>query len=196
MTSTAVLETFFRDRMHLIDFNNTVGGKKILTIENNFNNFNISITDNLVSCSCGRGLVCKHIKFVLEVINKIKKGHKKSKSYNSLADCQRVFYIDLKRELKPEFFDSDRNPRFRTYRDPIITEGSITEDIEEIITLKNSRTELEEIYKEKCYICLDQLSDRITNCKSCNKYYHDKCISSWLRVSPACKCPNCREMWM
>jgi hypothetical protein len=163
---------FLKDRIYLIDIHVPKKYELIFTIEEKFNNYIVSISDNLVSCSCGRQLICKHAVFILEKMSQIKKA-KRSKSYNSLTDCQRLFYIDLKREYEPQLFISDRNPRYLEYKlepDPDIDEN--------------------------CYICLSKLNNKIRRCKTCNNYYHENCIYAWLRTSIACNCPICRSIWV
>ena len=162
---------FLRTRMYLIDIKR-LKYETYFTIEEGFNNYTVHVENNLISCSCGRQVVCKHIRFILEKISKIKR---KSKSYNSLTDCQRIFYIDLKGDLEPGLFISDRNPRYQEYK---------------LLDLN-----LDQAYNGNCYICLSKLEGKILRCKECHTYYHENCIYAWLRCSVACTCPTCRTMW-
>lgn len=160
---------FLNNRIFLIDIIRPKKYEIVFTLEEKFNNYKVNISENLVSCSCGRQLVCKHVRFILEKIGSI---DTRSKSLNSLTDCQRLFYIDLKRDLEPQLFISNKNPRYLEYK--------LTDPAN---------------YNGNCHICLSQLDGKIIRCKRCNKYYHENCIYAWLRCSPACTCPLCREIW-
>jgi hypothetical protein len=165
---------FLKERIYLIDIKKPKKYELVFTIEEKFKNYLVSITDNLISCSCERQLICKHSIFILEKMAQIKRKNKRSKSYNSITDCQRLFYIDLKRDYEPHVFISDRNPRYLEYR------------------LEYEPTER----NENCHICLSKLSGKTRRCKTCNNHYHEDCIYAWLRCSPGCNCPICRSAWM
>lgn len=180
MNGSEKLNNFLKNRTFLIDLNIT-DNKKVFILESGYINYTVTLTDNLISCSCNRQIVCKHIKFVIELVSKIKSGIK-SRSYNSLdllEHHQRIFGTDLKKNIWPETFNTDKNPRFREYIDFSINDNYTEENI-----------------GDNCYICLESLSNKLLRCKTCNKYYHENCIYEWLRVGPSCKCPNCRGFWI
>lgn len=173
------IASFLRDRIYLIDItknNNNGMYEYIFTVEDQFKNYNIKMNSTSIECSCMvykyKMSVCRHIKFILEKINKLDK--RRSKSCEELKTSIKFFYIDVKKDLDIAIFKCDRNPRYREYK--------ILED-------RNIK------YSEKCYICLEKLQKKIIRCKHCNKYYHESCIYRWLRNGPACSCPNCRGQW-
>ncbi len=168
------LVCFLINRIYLIDITKR-SDKIVFTIEDNFDNYEIGLDSNSLNCSCplfkNKISVCKHIKFILEKIDQT--DNKRSKSCNELGTTNKMFYVDIKKNLDPDKFKSDYNPRYKEYK--------ILQDTD---------------YKGSCYICLEKLNKKIIRCKHCNKYYHEKCIYGWLRYGPACTCPNCRGQWM
>ena len=129
---------------------------------------------NSFRCSCetykNKISVCKHIKFMLEQIDKV--SNKKLKSCAELNSLK-MFYVDIKKDLDINRFNSDINPRYKEYK--LLREDSKVD------------------YTGNCYICLEKLSKKIIRCKHCNKYYHENCIYGWLRIGAACTCPNCKR---
>ncbi len=171
------LALFLKNRIYLIDITK-FRDKIVFVIEEFFKNYELVLDLNSLRCSCdlfkNRCLVCKHMKFIIQRIDHIKS--KRSKSYNELNECHKLFYVDIKKNLENldiNLFESDYNPRYKEYK----------------ILLDNN-------YNGNCYICLEKLSKKIIRCKKCNKYYHENCIYGWLRCGPACTCPICRNQWV
>jgi len=173
-TSFNNLGSFLRDRIYLIDITKR-SDETVFVIEEHFKNHEVGLNSTSLKCSCSlyqnKISVCKHIKFILENINKT--IEKKSRSCDELGCFNKIFNIDIKKNIDPNNFRCDRNPRYKEYK--------ILDDMD---------------YNGKCYICLEKLNKKIIRCKHCNKYYHENCIYGWLRCSPACTCPNCRGQWM
>jgi hypothetical protein len=170
------LACFLRDRIYLIDITKR-SNEIVFTIEDHFKNYEITLDSNSLKCSCesfrNKISVCRHIKFILEKIDKVDNKNKKSKSCDQLGTFNKMFYVDIKKNLDPNKFESDHNPRYKEYK--------ILHDTD---------------YNGSCYICLEKLSKKIIRCKHCSKYYHEKCIYGWLRHGAACTCPNCRGQWI
>jgi hypothetical protein len=165
---------FLRDRIYLIDITKR-SDETVFIVEEHFENYEIGLNSTSLKCSCigfqNKISVCNHIKFVLENINKTE--NKRSKTCDELGCFSKIFNIDIKKNLDPNKFKCDRNPRYKEYK--ILDESD---------------------YNGNCYICLEKLSKKIIRCKHCSKYYHENCIYGWLRYGPACTCPNCRGQWM
>jgi len=168
------LQCFLKNRIYLIDINKC-DNELLFIVEESFSNYEIILNDISIRCSCkdykNRNIVCKHIKFILPKIDSARL--RKSKSCSSLNEINKLFLIDLKTDLDPQLFKTDRNPRYKEYK--------ILEDND---------------YTGNCLICLRKLSQKIIRCKTCSKYYHNDCIYGWLRYGPACTCPNCRSQWI
>lgn len=164
---------FLLNRIYLIDI--IKEPKKIIfMLEESFNNYYTTIEQHSISCSCdnfnNKLYVCKHIKFILELIDKF--NDKRSKSCNEIVNYDKIFFIDIK-HIDTFRFKNDRNPRYSEYK--------ILQDSD---------------YSGNCYICLDKLSKKIMRCKNCNRYYHEQCIYGWLRLGVKCTCPVCRNLWI
>lgn len=170
---------FLINRIYLIDINKR-SDEIVFTIEEKCKNCEITLDSNSFKCSCetfkNKISVCRHIKFIIEKIDRINNKNKKSKSCDELNQFNRMFHVDIKKNLSKidlNKFKSDINPRYKEYR--------LLEDSD---------------YTGNCMICLGKLSKKIIRCKHCNKYYHETCIYGWLRLGAACKCPNCRGQWI
>lgn len=181
------IANFLINRIYLIDVIKKPN-EIIFTIEDHYKNFEIVLDSISLKCSCDnfkhKIYVCKHIKFIIEKMDQI--NTKKSKSYNELISLNKLFYVEIKKNLNTfdlSKFNSDINPRYKEYK--------LLED-----TDYNGKCYNEKCYNGKCYICLEKLNKKIIRCKHCNKYYHENCIYMWLRCGPACNCPNCREQWI
>jgi len=168
------LAHFLLNRIFLIDTtkrNSTI----IFILEDHYKNCEVILDLHSIKCSCEhyttKNYVCNHIKFVLQNIDKTTK--KRSKSYNSLGTVNKLFNVDMGKDLDINQFRTDLNPRYKEY--------TLLQDFDR---------------RGSCYICLDKLSGKIIRCKQCSRYYHEKCIYGWLRYSPACTCPNCRGQWL
>lgn len=168
-----LIATFLINRIYLIDIIKE-RNKVTFMIEEKYENYEVKIDKHFINCSCivfnNKLYVCRHIKFILEKINDF--TDKKSKSYNEIGTCDKLFDIRINC-IEPMNFLNDRNPRYQEYR--------ILKDTD---------------YSGNCYICLEKLSKKIIRCKNCNKYYHEKCINGWLRLGSRCTCPNCRNQWI
>lgn len=166
---------FLINRIYLIDITKRSENEIVFTIEEKCKNCEITLDSNSLKCSCDsfkkRISVCRHIKFIIEKIDKI--SDKKSKSCDELGSFNKLFYVDIKKKLDIDRFRSDTNPRYREYK--LLHESD---------------------YRGNCYICLEKLNRKIIRCKQCNKYYHENCIYGWLRHGIACTCPNCRRQWI
>ena len=48
-----------------------------------------------------------------------------------------------------------------------------------------------------CSICYENYisEDIIVKCITCNNYFHNECISVWLKSAVKCTCPLCRNIW-
>jgi hypothetical protein len=144
------LAYFLKNRMYLIDINKKFNDI-IFTVEEQFKNYEIIMNSVSLECSCDKFknnmLVCKHIKFILEKIDQAKSI--RSRSYGELTSSK-IFYIEIKKNLDPDLFKSNRNPRFNEYK--------LLEDVD---------------YSGNCYICLQKLNNKIIRCKHCSRYYHE-----------------------
>lgn len=172
--SAESIVSFLKNRIFLIDATKH-SGEFSFQLEELFKNYCVKILNyNSICCSCddfvSRNTVCKHCKFVINRLNKL--NSRRSKSYNSIQEYFKILYIYIKKDIDLELLNSCRNPRFKEYK--LLTDGDS---------------------EGSCYICLENLKGRVNRCKTCHKYYHDRCIYAWLRTGPACTCPNCRSMW-
>ena len=169
------LARLLKDRIYLIDITKMSEGKLVFIIEEYFKNREITLDSTSVRCSCdsfkSKISVCRHIKFIIERIDHVKS--RRSKSCDELGEFQKLFYVDIKKDLDPTLFKTDYNPRYKEYK--LLGDND---------------------YNGNCYICLDKLNKKIIRCKTCSKYYHENCIYGWLRLAPNCTCPNCRGQWI
>lgn len=171
------LERFFSSRMFLIDvYKNVELSDYYFTIEEKGVTHNVSLCKSIIKCSCDifkeQQHVCKHIKFILTKMCEI--NINRSRSYNSISNGVRVFNVFISAEANIDNFLTDKNPRFKLYKN-----------------IGNNSIDSEEV----CDICLDKLSNKVLLCKTCSHYFHEECIYNWLRIAVCCNCPLCRNIW-
>lgn len=119
---------------------------------------------------CTRGILCKHILFVILRVA----GDKKTFNKISIDNKTSIYEI---------------NPKFSSFiKRRIKTRTDYTDKTDDNIVLKD----------DPCAICYEDIAENINKkllkqCKHCKFVYHSGCLTVWLRRKNTC--PMCRSEW-
>jgi len=186
------IERALKQRMYLINATMIAENDWAFVVEGSTGlHYNVLI-NNKLSCSCKdfetRSLICKHIYFIIARVLKnsdlIKclndednRDYRHSYGHgHGHGHGPNICLFSLKLNLN-EQFNEILNPRLQKKQTHI--DINVT-DINDV-----------------CSICYENyvLEDKVIKCIHCNNYFHDGCISIWLKSSVKCTCPLCRQLW-
>ena len=168
------IEKALKQRMYLINASMISENNWKFIVEGSTGIHYDVLINNKLSCSCKdfttRHLICKHIYFIIVRVLK-------NSDLIELVNGQgpNICIFSLKLNLN-ENFNKILNPRFKNNKE--------TFNVMDIMDV--------------CSICYENYvkEDVLVKCGLCNNYFHDECISRWLKSATKCTCPLCREMWI
>jgi hypothetical protein len=168
------LERALSQRLYLIDaVKNSETDWKFMVEGSTGNIYDVCVSDHL-DCTCPdfvrRKLICKHIYFIIARVLK------SSYIINDIGSEPNICIFSLKISIQNNF--KELNPRFK-----IETKGKFSDLIQKP--------------DDVCPICYEnyQDSDITVKCKTCNSFFHNNCMNTWLKKASRCNCPMCRSTW-